>query len=248
MEQGGAPPSLAVDLGSRKADWISGDINTIVTMVMESWPVCSAEMVGQILGATLSGNLENLPTCRPGDPIDDLVGSIVATGVKAALTQAPDRLEILNFGGRVGAERLEAMRLRWILWRRLANWAWLGPAGQLVLVGLLVGRDRRALAAWLGWPLLLSGVAGCLLVAAAFLLGPSIWRSLLPAEGLARLPGRTIAALARQAGAMQAWQAAGLILVGGGGLAVARRARRTSGESPEPPGRPSPGRPAGMFG
>jgi hypothetical protein len=251
LEQGGSPPTFVVDLGARKGDWLSGDVNQIVTTVMESWPACTAEMVGRILGATLSGNLDNLAICRPGDPMEDLLASIVATGFKMALNEAPDRLVVADLAGQIGEERLENGREGWNWISKLAKWSWWLPVGMMLLVGLLVVRDGRSLRVWFGRPLLLSGLLAFLLILAGAVLGPAAWRVFLPGEGIVSLFGKTLEALGRQAGRMQAQQAAGLVLVGLGLLLfewIDQRTARGARPSSRDADQGSRGKPTGMFG
>jgi hypothetical protein len=249
LEQGGAPPAVEVDLGSLKGGWLSGDVNQMVATIMKSWPACTPEMVGQFLGATVSGNLENLLICRPGEPLEGLLASFVATGLKVALNAAPDRLLVANLGEHTPIDELEQTREQWNRVKSFALWGWTVPCGLLLLVGLLKVRDGTSFRLWMGWPLLLAGLVAFAPIGAVVVFGPTAWRAVLSAAGeaeeVASLLGGVFGDLMRQVGRMQAWQACGMTLAGGVLLmlegASRRRARRRA------PG-VAKGKPAGMFG
>lgn len=249
LEQGGAPPVFEVDLGSLKGGWLSGDVNQMVTTIMESWPACTPEMVGTILGATLSGNLENLVICRPGEPLQGLLASFVATGFKVALNAAPDRLVVANLGARSSTDELEQTRNGLNQVKSLASWAWCVPFGLLLLVSLLVCRDASSFRVWFGWPLLLAGLLGFLPIAAAVVLGPSAWRAVLAgmgeAQAVASLLAKVLLALGRQAGRMQAGQSCGISLAGAVLLMVEWATRRGARRRPQAVVKDAP---TGMFG
>jgi hypothetical protein len=252
--------SLAARLGGEAA---AGAVETIVA----SWPACTLEDVGQLLGLGVVPGQEGFPYCEPPEPLRGVLVRMFAGALRLMGEGLPARLPIVNrdFGE---AENLMQVKEQVRLVRFVARWGVLVSLSLLGVIMVLAVRSWRGLTRWWGFPLLFGGMIAFLPV----LLGGAFLRLILAqlSAGLGGIPALSemAQALGGAIGAAvlkpQAWQAA--IATGLGVVLlvlspIGRRSRKATVSRPSevPAASPPPlieptapadpkDRPSGMFG
>jgi hypothetical protein len=258
---------LTVDTGAVAAS-LKGEAAGVVEMVVESWPACTLEDVGKMIGIGAVPGQQGFPFCEPPEPLRSVVVSGTAGALRLAAESLPARVTIVDQGYE-DSDRLMQTKEQVRMLRFVARWGILASLALLGAITVLAVRSWRELTRWWGVPLLLGGLLAFL----PPLLGGRLldllvtrltagWSGLPVLTELAQaLVGAIGAAVLRP----QAWQAA---IVAGIALALLllsliRRRRSPAAaadrsDSPargavplvsnEPPLKEPRDRPSGMFG
>jgi hypothetical protein len=259
--------ALTVDTGPVAANLEGEAAARVVEMVVESWPACTLEDVGKMIGIGATPGDQGFPYCEPPEPLRGVVVSATVGALRLLGQSLPARLAIVNQGFE-DTNKLMQTKEQVRLLRFVARWGILVSLALLGVITVLVVRSWKGLSRWWGIPLLLGGLLAFLPV----LLGGRLLRLLVSrlTGGPSELPALTelARALAEAIGAAilrpQAWHAAivaaiGLVLVL---LSLIRRRRARpattyvsdvparAAELLTPPAAPedSQDRPSGMFG
>jgi len=239
----------------------------VVEAVVESWPACTLEDVGEMIGIGATPGDQGFPYCEPPEPLRGVVVSAL-TGALGVLGQTlPARVAIVDQEFEDTDKLLETKEQVRML-QFVARWGFLVALGLLGVITLLVVRSWKGLTRWWGIPLLLGGLLAFLPV----LLGGRLLHLFVErmAAGFSGLPAlmELAQALAAAIGAAalrpQAWQAAVVTAIGLALLLLSLLGRRSSGATAtyasEAPARAlptsaasggpeeAPDRPSGMFG
>ena len=192
----------------------------VVEMLVESWPSCTLEDVGKMLGIGALPGDQGFPYCEPPEPLRGVVVSAAAGALRLLGESMPARLAIVNQGFE-DSDHLMQTKEQVRMLRFVARWGILVSLALLGVITMLAVRSLKGLMRWWGLPLLLGG----LLAFFPVLLGGRLLRLLISrlTAGLGGMPALTdlAKALAEAIGAAvlrpQAWQAA---LVTGVGLVL----------------------------
>jgi hypothetical protein len=239
----------------------------VVEMVVESWPACTLEAIGQMIGIGAIPGEQGFPYCEPPEPLRGVVVSAATGALQLLGNSLPARLTIVDQGFE-DSDKLMQTKEQVRMLRFVARWGILVSLSLLGVITMLAVRSWKGLTRWWGIPLLLGGLLAFLPVA----LGGRLLRLLAArlTAGMSAFPAlRDMAqALAEAIGSAvlrpQAWQA---LVATGIGLVlllmsiIGRRSRRApQTDAPEAPARmvepvvpPAPSedaknRPSGMFG
>jgi hypothetical protein len=258
---------LTLDTGA-VANGLEGEpAALVVEMVVESWPSCTLEDVGKMIGIGAMPGEQGFPFCEPPEPLRGVVVGALTETFRQFGGSLPARIAIVDRAFQDGNRLMQAKeRVRML--RFFGTWGILVSLALLGVITAAAVRSWKALTRWWGIPLLLGG----LLALAPVLTGGHLLRLLISrlTAGLGGLPALTelAHALAEAVGKAvlrpQTWQAL-LITVMGSFLLllsfIGRRSPRAA--SPKPPetmatgisGLETPGetegprtRPSGMFG
>lgn len=203
-----------------------------VKMVVESWPACTLEAIGQMISIGAIPGDQGFPYCKPPEPLRGVVVSAAAGALQLLGNSLPARLTIVDQGFE-DSDKLMQTKEQVRLLRFLARWGILVSLLLLGAIATLAVRSWQGLTRWWGIPLLLGGLLAFLPVA----LGARLLHLLAArlTAGLSAFPAlRDLAqALAEAIGSAvlrpQAWQA---LFATGIGLVllllsiVGRRSRR----------------------
>jgi len=258
---------LTVDTAPIAASLKGEAAASVVEMVVESWPACTLEDVGEMIGIGAIPGDQGFPYCEPPEPLRGVVVSAV-TGALGVLGQTlPARTSIVDQEFE-DTDRLLETKEQVRMLQFVARGGFLVSLGLLGVITLLVVRSWKGLMRWWGAPLLLGG----LLAFVPVLLGGRLLHLFVErlAAGFSGLPAlmELAQALAAAIGAAalrpQAWQAAVVTAIGLVLLLLSLLGRRSSGatatyasEAPvQPPPTPAASggaeetsaRPSGMFG
>ena len=259
---------LTVDTGRVAAGLESEASARVVEMVVESWPACTLEDVGKMIGIGAIPGEQGFPFCEAPEPLRGVVVSAAGGALQLLGESLPARLAIVDQGFEDSDKLLQTKEQVRML-RFVARWGIIVSLALLGVITMLAVRSWKGLTRWWGIPLLLGGLLAFLPV----LLGGRLLHLLVSrlTAGLSGLPALTelAQALGEAIGAAvlrpQAWQAAlvtfiGLVLTL---LSLIGRRKPTAGatHAPEapaqaaeplliPPGAPeeTQERPSGMFG
>ncbi len=258
---------LTVDTAPVAARLEGGAAARVIEMMVESWPACTLEDVGEMIGIGAIPGDQGFPYCEPPEPLRGVVVSAAAGALQLLGEGMPARVAIVDQGFE-DSDKLMQTKEQVRMLRFVARWGILASVGLLGVITVLAVRSWKAWTRWWGIPLLLGGLLAFLPV----LLGGRLLRLLVSrlTVGLGGLPALTelAQALAEAIGAAvlrpQFWQAALVTLIGLVLLllslvgqrrpaAAAIHARAASalpaepGTSPAAPEEPGD-RPSGMFG
>lgn len=129
-------------------------------------PPCNAETEANLANGVFSEDMMNVISCNPsnanhqavGNHLGEIIGGMVATApvpasidVGAQLASNMDEESALATKGQLSRVRM-LTRILWII-----------PLLVLVIALALLGRDRKTLLTWAGWPLFISGLIGIIL-------------------------------------------------------------------------------------
>jgi hypothetical protein len=158
-----AQPAFRLDIQPLKDRLQAGGAQELVTVIVDSWPVCSAEQVQQLEREGFpAGDLPSI-TCEPPEP---LRSRLINTGTELLLersrslpSNSPISGEGLATEEQQGATTLKR-GLRFL--RELSDVGWMLPTSLLGLIVALAVRSWPALLRWWGAPLLGSGLSSFL--------------------------------------------------------------------------------------
>jgi hypothetical protein len=259
--------TLTVETGSLAAILESEAAARAVETIVASWPECTLEDVGQLLGMGVVPGQEGFPYCEPPEPLRGVLVRSLAGALRLMGEGLPARLPIVDQQYE-DAGNLMQVKEQVRLVRFVARWGILVSLSLLGMIMALAVRSWRGLARWWGIPLLLGGVIAFLPV----LLGGAFLRLLMaqltaglrgvPAlSGLADALGGALGAAVLRPQAVQAAAAGGLGLLLCVLSLTGRRGPKvpdphaaeilSAGRAPlvEPSGPEDPkDRPSGMFG
>ena len=181
-----AQPAFQLDLQPLKDRLQAGGAQELVTVIMDSWPVCSAEQIQQLERAGFdAGELPSI-TCEPPEP---LRSRLINTGTELLLersrslpSNSPISGEGLATEEEQGATTLKR-GLRFL--RELSDVGWMLPTSLLGLIVALAVRSWPALLRWWGAPLLGSGLSSFLTLFAS----RAVIQQARNSEGLQALSG-----------------------------------------------------------
>ncbi|KAA3643449.1 MAG: hypothetical protein DWQ07_23330 [Chloroflexi bacterium] len=149
-------PTIQLNVAPLKANF---DINqrAVLETILNALPDCSAE---QMLNYALSGdfgNLENLPVCKPPEPIYSEFLNLADILIPAWLATLPDTLDLgQQLQSPEQAGQLDQLKTNLLRTRSLLRWAWLPVLIVYIISIPMWARSWPSLFAW-GWPLVLSG-------------------------------------------------------------------------------------------
>jgi hypothetical protein len=141
---------LAARLGGEAA---AGVVETIVA----SWPDCTMEAVGQMLGFGAVPGEEGLSFCEPSEPLRGVFVRSLAGALRLMGEALPPRLPIVDQGFDDTANLMQ-VKEQVRLVRFVARWGILVSLSLLGVIMALAVRSWRGLARWWGFPLLLGGL------------------------------------------------------------------------------------------
>jgi hypothetical protein len=258
---------LTVDTAPVAARLESGAAARVVEMMVESWPACTLEDVGEMIGIGAAPGEQGFPYCEPPEPLRGVVVSAAAGTLRLLGEGMPSSVAVVDqgFGD---SDKLMQTKEQVRMLRFVARWGILASIGLLGVITMLAVRSWKGLTRWWGMPLLLGGLLAFMPV----LLGGRFLR-LMVSRLTAGLGGVTAImelaqALAEAIGAAVLrpliWQAALVTFIGlallllsliGQRRAEASAARATAASAPPAGASPSPvaseqprDRPSGMFG
>lgn len=129
--------------------------------VVSSWPACTDTQLLTATAAVASGNMNQLPYCRPPEELMPAVtpyfGEVAAQGA----TTIPETIDLAAPNGvpsKIDAANDPRPTLR--LYKTIALLSLILPALLLLGIALLAVRSWRSIAGWLGVPLLIAGILG----------------------------------------------------------------------------------------
>ena len=147
-------PEVGLDLVPVKAHLLRGGIDSMVEILIDSWPSCTDEeavLLGQeILRA---GRLPE-SFCEPSEPLRTQLALVAAGSLKEQVDGIPESVPLLENASGVEASQVKD-QLRFL--RAALMWGWYLPLSLLGLVMALVIRSREDFRRWWGVPLLLTG-------------------------------------------------------------------------------------------
>ena len=158
-----AQPAFRLDLRPLKDRLQAGGAQELVTVIVDSWPGCSAEQVQQLEGEGFAAGELPSVTCEPPEP---LRSRLINTGTELLLersTSLPSSSPISGEG--LATEEQQGVTtlkrgLRFL--RELSDVGWMLPTSLLGLIVALAVRSWPALLRWWGAPLLGSGLSSFL--------------------------------------------------------------------------------------
>ena len=208
---------LTVNTG-RVAAGLGGEAAAhVVEMVVESWPSCTLEDVGKMIGIGTIPGEQGFPYCEPPEPLRGVVVSAAAGSLHLLGESLPARLAIVDQGFK-DSDKLMQTKEQVRMIRFVARWGIIVSLALLGVITMLAVRSWRGLTRWWGIPLLLGG----LLASLPALMGGRLLQLLVSRQttGLIGLPALTELAqdFGEAIGAAvlrpQAWQAALVTFIG----------------------------------
>jgi hypothetical protein len=156
-----AVAQVAIDFQPLKAHLRTGGIDSIVEILVDSWPSCTAEGALRLERELLGGEAAPTEYCEPPEPmLSDLV-RLASNSLIEQVNQLPERLQL--FKGVDPAELLVFKdQLRSL--RAISFWGWFLPLSMLGVVMALVARGLDDLRRWWGLSLMISGLSTFLFV------------------------------------------------------------------------------------
>jgi len=156
-----ALPDVALDLQPLKTHLREGGIDSIVEILVDSWPSCTSEGAARLERELLSGEGTPSEYCEPSEPMRSELVFLASSSLAGEIEHLPARLQIFQDTNPAEALRIKE-QLRTL--RAISLWAWFLPASLLGVVMALVIRGLEDIRRWWGIPLILSGAATFILV------------------------------------------------------------------------------------
>jgi len=224
LDNDAASPDIVIDARPWKTN-ISANALPVFELVLNALPQCTPDQFNQFLAGDLE-TMQDLPLCKPPEPVYSTLLAYGAVVLPAQLQQASDEMH-LGQGADASQEELLQMKqsLRRTRFFLRAGWMFVIV---LYLVGIAFGaRSIVGALNWAGIPLLLSGV-GCLLLALVlFFFSEALVAAVLQVMtvGTGTTPAAVLLKASLNEGALYVarpllLQAALLILLGGGAVVV----------------------------
>jgi hypothetical protein len=174
-------PVIQIDMMPVKENLLSGGVEDLIEITVDSWPACSIEQVDS-LARLLLGDANEVEFCEPGEPLRSGVVEFASILLYDLVESSPDTLLVGEGEDSMGAEAREAKAQIQSL-RALMRWGWFLPFSMFGLITILAVRSLRDLSRWWGYPLLLGGISTIMFT---FILGVS-WSGIVT-KWLAGLP------------------------------------------------------------
>jgi len=86
--------ALQVDMREVKDRLNGPEGAAIARQVVDTWPECSGEQLGQIMERALSGELSGIPVCRPPDTLRPAFEQVVALSLQIMANTLPDVVDL----------------------------------------------------------------------------------------------------------------------------------------------------------
>jgi len=155
-----AQPAFRLDIQSLKDRLQAGGAEGLVTVIVDSWPVCTAEQVQQLeREAFATGELPSL-SCQPPEP---LRSRLINTGIELLLERSRSLPSSIPIGGEAPASEdqqgLNQLKRGLRFLRELSDAGWMLPTSMLGLIVALAVRSWPALLRWWGAPLSGAGLS-----------------------------------------------------------------------------------------
>ncbi|MBT7191614.1 MAG: hypothetical protein HN916_15670 [Anaerolineae bacterium] len=129
-------------------------------------PPCNEEIETNIANGVFSEDMMNVISCNPSNANHQAVGNHLGEIITGMVATAPVP-ESIDVGAQLSANMDEESALatkdQLNRVRNLTRILWILPILLLVIGLALLGRDRKTLLAWAGWPLFISGLIGIIL-------------------------------------------------------------------------------------
>ncbi len=186
-------PSLTLQTGVYLNN-IESNAEKLVLWMFRYFPIpaCGPVQIGELKRGVYGNDLKALISCIPPESLQKKIAPVAATLLKAQLAEnSPPR--IVDIGAKMketaSVKKISTAKLHLNRVFLAGSTIWLIPVA-LLLIGLgLVVRSGKDLAAWLSWPLTLSGLLG--LFISSGLPDLSILHS-VPREAPENVPGAVI--------------------------------------------------------
>jgi hypothetical protein len=156
-----AMPEVAIDLQPLKKHLREGGIDSIVEILVDSWPSCTAEGAARLERELLAGERTPSEYCEPSEPMRSELVFLASSSLTDQIDQLPARLPIFQDTDPAQALRIKE-QLRTL--RAVSLWAWFLHVSLLGVVMALVVRGLDDLRRWWGIPLILSAATAFALV------------------------------------------------------------------------------------
>jgi hypothetical protein len=155
-----AQPAFRLDIQSLKDRLQAGGAQELVTVIVDSWPVCSAEQIQQLeREVVIGGELPSI-TCEPPEP---LRSRLINSGTELLLDRSRSLPSSSPIGGEASAtedqQGLTAFKRGLRFLRELSDVGWMLPTSLLGLIVALAVRSWPALLRWWGAPLSGAGLS-----------------------------------------------------------------------------------------
>ncbi|HEY44859.1 MAG TPA: hypothetical protein G4O11_12840 [Anaerolineae bacterium] len=152
-------PKLVLDIRPLKDRLMSGGVEEILEMIVDSWPSCSTEQTTQLREATLQSKDIPILYCEPPEPFRERLMGYGTEMMIEFVREIPPEF-VLGEEEVDPQEAVDTMATKeWIrLVRILSRVIWLIPIALLGLIMALAIRSWSEFGRWWGIPLLLSGV------------------------------------------------------------------------------------------
>jgi hypothetical protein len=158
-----AQPAFRLDNQQLKDRLQAGGAQELVTVIVDSWPVCNAEQVQQLeREVVVGGELPSL-VCEPPEP---LRSRLINSGTELLIERSRSLPSSIPITGEASAtedqQGLTAFKRGLRFLRGLSDVGWMLPTSVLGLIVALAVRSWPALLRWWGAPLLGAGLSGFL--------------------------------------------------------------------------------------
>lgn len=181
-------PNIALDHRPIKESLLGGGAERLVEIVVDSWPSCSPQQVGQMQNRDIRTGEIPILYCEPPEPIRTQMSNFIAVQVKQLARDLPEHVP-LDLEGSDQEDPGQASRVKERLrsLRAFGLSVWMLPFSLLGLMVSLAVRSWRDLTRLWGRVLLVSGiftlVAGLLLSAAIERGVPTVFSQVRAQEG-----------------------------------------------------------------
>lgn len=131
----------------------------VLEIVIDSWPICTADQVAEIESTEARGGVVPILICEPPEPLRGRTVERMAGLVEDYMRRLPGSISLREFEeGAPDIENVRILKERIRLARALSRSVWLLPVALLGMIMALAIRSWRGIAVWWGIPLLLAGV------------------------------------------------------------------------------------------
>jgi hypothetical protein len=182
-------PDIALDHRPIKESLLGGGAERLVEIVVDSWPSCSPQQVGQMQNRDIRTGEIPILYCEPPEPIRTQMSNFIVVQVKQLARDLPERVP-LNPEGTDQGDPEQAARLKEQLrsLRAFGLSAWMLPFSLMGLMVSLAVRSWRDLTRWWGRVLVVSGIftliAGLLIASAVERGIPTVFSQVRAQAGL----------------------------------------------------------------
>ncbi len=155
-----AQPAFRIDIQPLKDRLQAGGAEELVTVVVDSWPVCTPEQVQQLEREVFAAGELPSVTCEPPEP---LRSRLIKTGTELLLERSRSLPSSSPISGEAPAtvdqQGLSAFKRGLRFLRELSDAGWMLPTSLLGLIVALAVRSWPALLRWWGAPLSGAGLS-----------------------------------------------------------------------------------------